>query len=329
MLAVIRACTEGWLLALRLPSYVLLKWLVNLVIALCIVAPLAGLLAMDLDHSLFSAELLDGMDLHYPWELADRFGERLAVLQDGRLWFYALFVLVALYLNGGILTGLQTDTKLPWSRFFNRCGRFFPNMVIMAAVSLGMAWVACILVLVIARYTAVPALGETWLFWLWAVLIAFGIMVLTWVARFYDVWRLMVTYPDMPAQTTTNFARAFRFTARYHKSTFVVWAFYVAVHVGLVAFYLWLVPKLGFNGENGLWIELIAGQILIIMRIFVGLAHLGGMLTLLRENYGMPKPKPEKTIEPEPRSPDPEEAESSGRYPLEENGESPFFQEHV
>ena len=298
---VINAVFRGWGLALTHPSYILIRWLANLVFAILIVYPLALLLSADLDHSVFSLELLKQMDQLYPWEMAQRFGAELAGLGKTRLSFFLLFAVLGIYLSGGILSGLQRDIKLTWPEFFQACSTRFRALFFTALLCIIPLAVAIALPLLLARFIDSWHLGEVWHLRSWVAVAVLALLCVSFVSRFYDNTRLLLCRPNEPGSVLTNLGRSFSFTARFHFQTFAIWIIFTALHIGAFLLYSELAPRLGFAGRFGLLIELGALQILILLRITAELARLGAELDYLKVAMGSQKqpdaaPPPAETI---------------------------------
>jgi len=301
---ILRACFDGWVIALGKPVYIILRWLINLVAAVLVVAPIARLLAKDLEHSIHGDELVAGsLDPFYPWQLYERFSGQLDLLRDTRLILYLGFAVVAVYLSGGILSGLQCDERRSIRGFFAACGKRFPALITVALVSLAMFWVALVVPLTLSY--PLPSLvdSDAGYYYAWLVFGVLSILLASWVARFYETWRLLVTEPNRPIRLFANFRRALVFNVRRHFGTFPIWVFFTGIHVALFPIYAWLVPKLGFDTSNGLIIELLAGQAFILARITTDLAFSGGMLSYLRGHEVLPTPARPLVVEPEPVDP--------------------------
>jgi len=293
---VIRACFRGWGLALSHPFYILLRWLANLGFGLLIVYPLALLLSADLDHSVFSLQLLERMDHLYPWELAQRFGAELAGLGKTRLSFFLLFAVLGIYLSGGILSGLQSENTLTWAEFFQACAARFRALLFTALFCLIPLAVAIALPLLLARFLDGLHLGEVWHLRSWALVGILGLLCVSFVARFYDNTRLLLCRPHEPDSVPANLRQAFSFTARFHLQTFAIWLIFTLLHIGVFKLYAEVAPRLGFTGPFGLLIEIGALQLLILARIAVELARLGAELDYLKLRMGPPK-QPDTPLE--------------------------------
>ena len=280
---VIKSFFSGWGKTLALPSLVFLRWFLNLAFAVILVAPIMELLAIDLDHSVLSDDLLDRMDILYPGEFANRFHGELEGIKAYRLGFLLAFGLFNLYLSGGIIAALHAENRLSWRQFFNRCGQHFFPLILTVLLGLGFFFAAVVIpfAVVTAIYDSISSsLSPQWaLSFYWLGTGATFLFLGSFAWRVYDMARILVCSETSQRNVFSQFSRALSFTWRFHYATFFLWALFALTHIGLFALYFWLKPYLPLQSSLGMWAELGAGQLLLLGRIAVGIASLAGLLT--------------------------------------------------
>jgi len=135
----------GWTAAVGMPGILLLKWLVNLTFAAAAVLPTALLLADHLGSSVVGEQAFEalGMDVVLEFALGAEPQLRLAALASAPIAL--AYLLVNLYLTGGILHRLRFGRREPWAEFFASCNRNLWMLVriglltlVLAAVVLGL-----------------------------------------------------------------------------------------------------------------------------------------------------------------------------------------------
>ena len=101
-------------------------WLVNLAFALVLVAPLYLLVQKDFGHSLAGGRLRVG-DPAWLGEMALKYQDIPAALLGGILLPVLLFLVLYIFLNGGILGRLAAlpEHKITLAGFFADCGKYF------------------------------------------------------------------------------------------------------------------------------------------------------------------------------------------------------------
>ena len=101
-------------------------WIINILFSITIFAPIHALLKSDISRSLMGDRLLQNFD--YAW-MADTIYkyQNISSFITSWLWLPAAFyLLLYVFLNGGILGSLKTtEGKVTLKQFFSDCGQYF------------------------------------------------------------------------------------------------------------------------------------------------------------------------------------------------------------
>jgi len=114
--------------ARRVWRYQRLLWwffFTNLALAAFGTLPVSTALGRVADHSLYSQRLYQGFSLSAFWELAGNPEVALWSRLSGSLLFALIFLVLALFLTGGILETYRANPKPVTGDFFQACGAFF------------------------------------------------------------------------------------------------------------------------------------------------------------------------------------------------------------
>jgi hypothetical protein len=283
-IGVLEAWWMGWVSALRMPGILLLKWLVNLAFAAAAVLPFALLLAEHLGHSAVGEQAFSRMGIDIAVEFA--FANEARLLQAALACApIALgYLVVNLYLTGGILQRLHARRAQPWGEFFAACNRHLPILLRVGILTLALgALVLWLPHLALSRL--VDALTEDaasprplfYLTWLhWAILFLLG----SWLARVYDYARIAVLLPSV-ANARIALGRGMAFALRRGTETFVLWILLVLPPLALTAFFATAPIANGVTTTLGIWLSAALGQALLLLRIAGSFAALGGQMRFM------------------------------------------------
>lgn len=277
----IAAWIGGLVLALKHPGLVALRWLLNLGTAWIIVTPVAALVASDLAGTNYDP-FVEGIDPSFLWEFYNRNREALDQLRRERGFWFLLFMAANLAVSGGILETLQRDRIMGPQRFIEACFKRLPFLAVAFVVNLGMIWLAFLIATAIAG-RVVPFLPVGWHLIGWLLFFAFGLLLMSWVLRFYDNWRLLMTQPDQAAKPVLHFLKAFGFTVKYHIGTFAIFVFFWVIQLVVI----WMHSGFAATSQTTGWMALSMAQLFIIARVYVSLAHVSSMYCFLRDKDGL------------------------------------------
>ena len=191
------------------------------------------------------------------------------------------YIVVNLYLTGGVLDRLVADTPRPWAWFFGACQRHFWRLTLIGLCILPLFAVLVALPHIgltrLVEHLSADAVGPgtsfaaTWVHW-GVVFLLFSV-----VARMYDYARIaLVTNPDRGAIAAVGAGVVF--TLRHGIGTLILWGLLVAVPIGLMFAHLQVSALIGATDMAAVWLGLAIGQLFVLLRIAGGIAVLGGQM---------------------------------------------------
>jgi len=281
---ILTAWWTGWSVALRMPGILVLKWSVNLTFAAAAVLPAALLLSDHLAHSAAGEQAFEsiGTDIAAEFALAAWPQLRLAALAFAPIAL--AYLLVNLYLTGGILHRLRAGLREPWAEFFGSCNRNLSMLIrvalltlVLAALVLGLPHYALARLVELLTEDATGPQPLFYLTWLhWTILFLLG----SWVARVYDYARIQAfLQPESKARTAL--IRAIGFTLRRGTKTLVLWLLLVLPPLALTVLFATAPIAGGVQTMAAVWASVALGQALLVLRILGSFAALGGQMRFM------------------------------------------------
>jgi hypothetical protein len=119
----------------RVGRAIFVLWVSNVLFALLGVLPLAFLIHSALGHSVWGSQVR-GFDFLWLGEALYKFRDLPPALAGGFLGAAGLFLLVSVFLNGGVVGRLAAGERVTPAGFFGDCGRFFWRFVRLFLLSL-------------------------------------------------------------------------------------------------------------------------------------------------------------------------------------------------
>lgn len=117
---------KGFAVTLRSGRLALRLWTVNALFSLLLVAPLALVIHGQLSHSLAADSVLARLDVHWLTDLSARYLDAAPAYLGLLLAGLALYLLLAVLLNGGVIGGLlRPGARSTLAEFFHDCGLYF------------------------------------------------------------------------------------------------------------------------------------------------------------------------------------------------------------
>jgi hypothetical protein len=112
-------------------------WVVNFLFALLVAAPAAFLLHGQISHSLAAASILKKLDVHWLTDLSTRYLDAAPAVMALLLAAISLYLLLSVFLNGGVIGGLNRDDDASTlADFFRDCGAYFWRFLRLLLLSL-------------------------------------------------------------------------------------------------------------------------------------------------------------------------------------------------
>jgi hypothetical protein len=123
---IIQAYTSGFKTAVRSHKMTTLIYIINLMLGLILAIPFMGALKEASNRSLSVHNLLKDIDLTALQEFMRNSDGTIGDLFREVFWVILFFIVVSIFLTGGILTTIkQKESKFTLKSFFSGCGTFF------------------------------------------------------------------------------------------------------------------------------------------------------------------------------------------------------------
>jgi hypothetical protein len=257
-------------------------WLINLSVAMVLVLPVYALIYDHTATSTTAARLGEGFTATWWTDFSFAQGATLAVW-EGHLWLAgAFYLLLHVFLAGGMLSFLYSDQRFPfWARFGSACGahfgRFF-RLLLISLVFYGLVfWIDGLLFAMVDRFSDGGRLQpQAW----WGHLIRSVITVILFfgVSLLFDYAKVRTVVRDSRSMIIET-ARSLGFVLRNAVRVVPLYLLLALVAAVLMAAYWGLARALGGAGL-GILALFIVQQIYVASRIWLRLATWGSAMSL-------------------------------------------------
>jgi hypothetical protein len=287
-MAVFKAIGNGVGTAARRPRLLIDLWVINIVYALLIAAPLYALFKADLGHSLLGRNLqpLDFIWLgDFIYKYQDMAPAALALI----LVPLVLYTVLSVFLNGGIIGRLlDRDGRTTPQAFFADCGRYFWRFVRLFLVSLLFYALAfgAILGALSALFKPVleNARTEWTVFWISDLRTVIALLLLSLVHMIFDYARILVVAGN-ERRVLQALKSAFAFIG---KRFFRAWSLYLLIGMGFLAGTAVIFLVRGHLPDSGLvWLGLglLWEQVFIVFRLWTKMTYFAAQAEFYRMSH--------------------------------------------
>jgi hypothetical protein len=271
-MSIFQAIIKGLGTTLRKPRLVLILYVVNLAFAAVVAAPFLLLVQNELGHSFLGSNLRP-VDIMWLGEAVLKYQEALPALLGGLAAAAALYFVLHIFLNGGIVGRLlDREGRTTLEPFFGDCGRYFWRFVRLFLVSLVFLVLnfAVILRLFSALFEpAGKAAATEWLPLILSNLHLLATLLLLSVVRMIIDYARIAVVADGERKVLRALRHALKFLG---KRFFRAWAIYLVLAVlslaGMVLFHV-VFNRLGAPGVRWVVAGLVWMQIYVLFRIWV------------------------------------------------------------
>jgi hypothetical protein len=136
-MGIIKLFGQGFGTAARKGRMLVLLWFIYLLFSLVIVAPFYFLLESQFSRSLLGERLFAGVGVLWLGDLIYKFQDLPALLSGYMIGTSALFLLLLVFLNGGIIGRIAAaEERITLGNFFADCGRYFGRFFRVLLISL-------------------------------------------------------------------------------------------------------------------------------------------------------------------------------------------------
>lgn len=271
-MSVMRSIGAGFEGTFRKRKVFVYLWAVNFVYALALVSPLLALIQKELGHSL-TGSFIKAFDIPWLGEMVFKYQEMFPALAGGLAVPALLFVLLFIFLNGGLLGRLlDREGPVTLAAFFADCGRYFGRFFRLFLMSLAFYAVAFGGVLRLLSAGLDPWLENVRTEWPVLILsnvhFLSGLLLLSVVHMVFDYARIVIV-----ADEEAKALRALRLALGFLKKRFfTAWSLYlliVAVFLAGTALDLFISGRLAANGTLTLILGFAWMQALVVFRLWI------------------------------------------------------------
>lgn len=125
-MGIIKLFGQGCSTARRNGRMLVLLWIIHLLFSLLVIAPFHFLLQNQFSRSLLGERLFSGTEMLWLGDLIYKFQELPPLLSGFLIGTFAMFLLLLIFLNGGIIGRISAgEEKTTLGDFFGDCGRYF------------------------------------------------------------------------------------------------------------------------------------------------------------------------------------------------------------
>lgn len=270
--------------AWRNKSVILSLWLINLTVALFLVVPIYAMIYDHTATSASSAELISGFTATWWTDFSFAQGAALAAWEGG-LWIAgALYLMLHVFLAGGVIAFLYGDQRFPfWARFGSSCGAYFGRffrLLLLSLIFYGVVfWIDGLLFEMVERLSDNGGLQpQAW----WGHLIRSIITVVLFfaVSMVFDYAKVRTVVRDSRSMIIET-ARSLGFVLRNAPRAASLYLLFALVGALLLVSY-WGASQAIEGAGAGLLALFVAQQIYVAARIWLRLANWGGAMALFR-----------------------------------------------
>lgn len=204
-------------------------WAINFVYALALVSPLLAIIQKELGHSLMGS-FIRTFDISWLGEMVFKYQEALPALAAGLAVPAVLFILLFIFLNGGLLGRLlDREGRVTLGIFFADCGRYFARFFRLFLMSLFFYAVVFGGVLGLLSAGLKPWLENARTEWPGLILsnvhFLIGLLLLSIVHMVFDYARIVIV-----ADEEAKSFRALRLALKFLKKRFFrAWSLYLLI----------------------------------------------------------------------------------------------------
>ena len=264
------------------PKMVLLLWFFNFLFGFFIFYLLYNRLSEALSQSTISEGMLSKMNYHFVFEFLTYHGQALSTIRNAALVLIGVYILVSIFLLGGILHSLVETQKTSFlPRFFQGCAKFFGRFFRLFVYSL-ILWFAFvvfmfILSLVVSALTGKGA-NEQLTFYLLLVEAAIALFSIFFINMIQGYARIRIVTEDS-RHVFRSLLQSIEFVFKRLGGTLSLYYLFVLTGLALIVVYWLLKSVLPFSSAVAILIMFLVYQIFIISQGWLRVAFQAGQLS--------------------------------------------------
>lgn len=261
---------------------ILLLWFFNFLFGFFIFYLIYNRLSEAFSQSTISEGMLSKVNYHFVFEFLAYHGQALGTIRSAALALIGVYILVSIFLLGGILHSLVETQKTSFlQRFFQGCGKFFWRFLRLSVYSL-VLWFAFvvfifILSLVVSVLTGNGA-NEQLVFYLLLVEAAVALFSFFFINMIQDYARIRIVTEDSRYVFRSLF-QSIGFIFNRMGGTLSLYYLFVLTGLALIGVYWLLKSVLPFSSAVAILIMFLVYQAFIISQGWVKIAFQAGQLS--------------------------------------------------
>jgi len=261
---------------------VLLLWFFNFLFGFIVFYLLYNRLMEALSQSAISEGMLSKVNYHFVFEFLTYHGQALGTIRGVVLVLIGVYVLVSLFLFGGILHSLVETQKTSFSqRFFQGCGKFFGRFLRLLVYSL-ILWLALVVFMFIlyqvGRVLTGKGANEQLSFYLLLVEVAVALFFIFFINMIQDYARIRIVTEDSRYVFRSLF-QSIGFVFKRLGGTLVLYYLLVLTGVVIAVIYWGLRSVIPFSTLGTILITLLIYQLFIASHGWLKIAFQAGQLS--------------------------------------------------
>ena len=281
------AYIKGWKNIIRNKRLVLIWYLANFMLALLAALPIPEFLGNTVGHSLSLGRSVEDFDFIFINEMMNEYGDLIRSILSQSLWMILLFLLVAIFLLGGVLTVFKLDEdRFSINAFLKGCAKYFWRLLRLAIYFLIIHGVA--LVIFFGIFSSMcdglnpfNMESEKQILDALTILVPIYIFVFTVISLIHDYAKIHVVHRS-PRFLFKPFFEAFDLVFRNFGKFFFLYLLNILTFLACLGIY-WLISSLpGVKTMIGVFLTFLIGQLFIIGRIIIKLVNLSSATYLYK-----------------------------------------------
>lgn len=287
---ILKAYTTGFKAAVRFPGMVVLIYFVNIIPALLIALPFFGLLNESIGQSLSPIKMIRDFDFTVFFDFINNHESAVNALMAEIKWLTLFYLLISIFLNGGILRTLN-KRKFTFSSFFAGSGYNFIRFLGLSGLMLALH-IILILVVFVPLNGILSSLYDSG--FTEDVLFRTAIGVSIFYALLSIILFAVADYAKfyMLLHDTFNIFKAlwqgFRFSFRHFLKTYVLFLFLLLIPALFTYLYISIEDDIQMISPEHIFILFIIQQVVIFLRIWLRIWIFSSQFELYSAYYVKP-----------------------------------------
>lgn len=261
---------------------VLLLWFFNFLFGFIVFYLLYNRLMEALSQSAISEGMLSKVNYHFVFEFLTYHGQALGTIRSVALVLIGVYVLVSLFLFGGILHTLVETQKTSFSqRFFQGCGKFFGRFLRLFVYSLILWFILLVFMFIlyqVGRTLTGKGANEQLAYYLFLIEVAIALFFIFFINMIQDYARFKIVIEDSPYVFRSLF-QSIGFVLKRLGGTLVLYYLLVLTGVVIAVVYWGLRSVIPFSSAAAILITFLVYQLFIASHGWLKVAFQAGQLS--------------------------------------------------